>query len=370
MNAQGRLMTDDVLYSVIIIKFAGIMIKQKAVVVLLLVLSVVSVRVAAQADAEGSLVKWMTLKEAQEKIKTQPKPIIMDFYTDWCGWCKTMMKTTYANPDLAAYINQNFYPVKFNAETKDTIEYLGQKYGPVGEGQHPTNALAIKLLQNKLMYPTTLFLNNYDKTKNEFGFSMIAQGYLETNKIEPILVYMLENAFRNSNYDDFKVQFDKAFFDTANETRFKKMTWLKPTEYFNRDSSKKKALIMVTTDWCNTGKIMKRTSFNDAKTEKYLKEKFDLVDFNPEITDEVVYKGQKYINPRSPQMPFHQLAMLICGNTLTLPSMVIVDEKMNLLDGIPFYLNPEVLSHIATFYGDNIYKSKSWTDYMNSGYKK
>src|SRR5687767_14240687 len=80
-------------------------------------------------DSEGSLVKWMGIEEALEKTKTQPKPIILDFYTDWCGWCKKMMQTTYANPGLAQYINTNFYAVKFNAESKDTIEYLGQKYG-------------------------------------------------------------------------------------------------------------------------------------------------------------------------------------------------------------------------------------------------
>ena len=320
---------------------------------------------AQQPDAEGNLVKWITLQEAMEKTKTQPKPIIVDFYTDWCGWCKRMMQTTYANPNLAQYINANFYAVKFNAETKDTIEYLGQKYGPVGLGNKATNALAIKLLQNKLMYPTTLFLNNYDKQKNEFQFSMLAQGYLDVKKIEPLLVFNLENVFRNSSYEDFEVQYNKAFYDSAAFEKSKQIKWLKPNEYFGKqDSTKKKTLVFVHTEWCNGCRVMGRTSFTDEGTAKYLQEKFEFVDFNPEYAEPITFKGQVFTNPRSPQMPFHQLAMAFGKNSLTLPTLVVLDEKMNVLDAVPFYLNPKVLKDIATYYGDNVYKTKSWTDFM------
>ncbi len=322
-------------------------------------------QVALQPDAEGSFVKWMTLQEAMEKEKTQPKPIIMDFYTDWCGWCKQMMKTTYANPELAQYINTNFYPVKFNAETKDTIEYLGQKYGPVGSGRNATNALAIKLLQGKLMYPTTMFLNNFDKQKNEFVFSMLAQGYLEINKYEPMLIFTLENAFRNSNYEDFKAGYDVAFYDTATERKLKAVKWLTPVEAFNnKETSKKKTLVLIHTDWCNACKVMQRSSFIDTTLEKYLSKKYDLVDFNPEITDPITFKGKTYSNARTQQAPFHQLAMSLCRNSFTLPTLVILDEDLKIVDAIPFYLNSETLKNIATFYGDDIYKKKSWTDFM------
>ena len=116
---------------------------------------------AQQGVAEEGLVKWMTYEEAAEKQKTAPRPIIMDFYTDWCGWCKQMIKTTYSDPNLASYINTYFYPVKFDAEGKDTVEYLGKKYFPTSAAPRTVHPLAAKLLQNKLMYPTTLFLNLY-----------------------------------------------------------------------------------------------------------------------------------------------------------------------------------------------------------------
>jgi thioredoxin-related protein len=320
---------------------------------------------AQQPDSEGSLVKWMSLEEAMAKQKIQPKPIIMDFYTDWCGWCKKMMQTTYANPALAQYINTNFYPVKFNAEGKDTVEYLGQKYAPLGVGNRVTHALAAKLLGNKLMYPTTLFLNNYDKEKNEFGFSMLANGYLDNVKLEPILIFTLENVFRNSSFDDFNVEFERAFFDSTTQTKLKALKWKTPKEAFHHvETSKKKTLVFIQTEWCNACKVMGRTSFTDTLTRKLIEEKFDLVNFNPETTDSIYFKGQTFVNQRTPQAPFHQLALALTRNNFVLPTLVVMDENMTIMDAIPFYLNPKVLSDIATYYGNEVYKTKKWPEFM------
>lgn len=73
-------------------------------------------------------INWMSLEEAVEAQKTTPKKIIMDAYTVWCGPCKLLDKNTFQNKDVVAYINQNYYAVKFNAEGNEVVNYLGKKY--------------------------------------------------------------------------------------------------------------------------------------------------------------------------------------------------------------------------------------------------
>ena len=60
-------------------------------------------------------VNWLTFEQASALAKTKPKKMLIDVYTDWCGWCKKMDATTFANPKIAAYVNQYFYAVKFNS---------------------------------------------------------------------------------------------------------------------------------------------------------------------------------------------------------------------------------------------------------------
>jgi thioredoxin-related protein len=63
--------------------------------------------------------------------KAQHKPMFVDFYTDWCVWCKQMDKTTYKDKEVVDYVNANFIPVKVNAE-KDYGMAIAMKYRILG----------------------------------------------------------------------------------------------------------------------------------------------------------------------------------------------------------------------------------------------
>src|SRR5687768_15614972 len=73
-------------------------------------------------------VNWISFEELQALYASNPKPILIDLYTDWCGWCKHMDKTTYRNDKVVDYINKNYYAVKYNAESKEDVVFNKKTY--------------------------------------------------------------------------------------------------------------------------------------------------------------------------------------------------------------------------------------------------
>ena len=79
-------------------------------------------------------INWVSIEEAEKMNKEKPKKIMVDVYTDWCGWCKKMDKDTFSNPVIAEIINEHYYAVKLNAEGKDEIIFNGTTYKFIAQG--------------------------------------------------------------------------------------------------------------------------------------------------------------------------------------------------------------------------------------------
>lgn len=98
----------------------------KKITYILLLAVLVSVNSIAQE------INWVTLEEAVELQKKAPKKIMMDVYTTWCGPCKMLDKNTFHNPDVADYVNKNYYAVKFNAEGNEDVNFKGRTFSNPG----------------------------------------------------------------------------------------------------------------------------------------------------------------------------------------------------------------------------------------------
>lgn len=141
--------------------------------------------------AEAQEVEWMTFEEATKASQKEPRKLLIDLYTDWCGWCKKMDRDAYANPVIAEYINKTYYPVKFNAEQTEDVKFKGRTFKFVPSGRKGYHELAAALANGKMSYPTTVFL---DEKLNPI---QPIPGYMTAKSIEPILYYFGEDAYKN-----------------------------------------------------------------------------------------------------------------------------------------------------------------------------
>ncbi len=310
----------------------------------------------AQTEKDG-LVNWLSIKEAQQKNKEVQKPFIIDVYTDWCGWCKHMMKTTYSNAGIANYINSNFYPVKFDAETKDTIEYNGKIYKPTSKEPKTPHELAIKFLGTSLSYPSTMFVTN------NFEYNLLSQGFIEDKKIEPLLIFMVENAWRNSVYDEFNKHFNRTFIDTNYIKTPVKIYSVSELEKLQKKKPKK-VLVNINADFCNTGRVMTQTTFVDTLIASYINKYFYLVNINAASNDTIIFKNEKYFKVLTNNFPLHSLALKFSNNKLSLPTLCLLDENLNTIDALNFYQSPERIKPILAYIGSNSYKTKTFNDFM------
>ena len=75
---------------------------------------------------------WLDLKSARLAAKLKNKPIFADFYTDWCGWCKYMDKTTFHDQKVEDYLSKNFVCTRLNAQDGADGEELAHRYSVMG----------------------------------------------------------------------------------------------------------------------------------------------------------------------------------------------------------------------------------------------
>lgn len=349
----------------------------------------------------GSPIKWMSMEEAYNASKVVNKPLFIDVYTSWCGWCKRMDQTTFKDPVVAGYINSFFHPVKFNAETNDTINFLEKTYWNsqtayvkrllaesdsviqvlndsikllgsgeknkvlvnalsqrlqqttankskmARQGRRTTHDLAREVMNGKMSYPTFVLL--FDSLKNNYPI----KGYQKPNQLLSLLSFFAENVYRNTkDLGTYQNLFLSSL--SANNGQLRKV------EGFNKtikkaSLSKKKTVFYIASDQLYTSQVFEKGCMNDPAVLAYLAEKFEVGKLDLYEKDSLTFDGKVFKNVNG----MHQLPVLLMqnqNNQVEFPTMVFLDENQKLIMSIPGFFLPSDLLSILHFIEEEAYK--------------
>jgi len=153
-------------------------------------------------------VNWVTIDEAQELNKKEPRKILVDVYTKWCGPCKMMVKYTFNDKWTSDYINKNYYAVKFNAEGPDPCTFKGTEftnptYVKDKRGRNGTHQFtqAIAPVNGRIAYPTVVFIDQ------ELNLITPVQGFQKPAQFEPMLKFIVDDLYKTSTWEDYMKTF-------------------------------------------------------------------------------------------------------------------------------------------------------------------
>ncbi len=304
-------------------------------------------------------VHWVSLEEAGDLFAEKQKPIMIYLHKLECDSCREQDKTTFSNPEVANYINILFYPVKINAETKDSLKFFDGKYYHNSETTGKTHDL-VEMIAGADTLPTLVMFS-----KRAAGRAF--KGFKDRDEIFRILIYYAEDIDVSTPFEDWYKYHTKGYPAGQSQiiTRLK-IKWepLNIAQELNKAEPKKMLL-----NFYNYNKIsctlMRTQTFNNDKIASYLNDKFYSVNIDIFSQDTLEIKGIKYINENK-SYKFHQLPIAALEGKMNFPAFIIMDEEGNILSKFQEYMTAEKFEKIMYYYGEDKYKTEKFDSFLKS----
>jgi len=121
----------------------------------------------------GDTIAWLSYEKAQKM--RQDRKVLVYFNADWCGFCRNLEKTTFKDPQIAAYINRNFTPVSVNI---DQEKQIAAQFGVRG-------------------VPDLRFISSKGEAIARWP------GYIKAEQLMPLLKYIHTDSYLTQEYSQF-----------------------------------------------------------------------------------------------------------------------------------------------------------------------
>jgi thioredoxin-related protein len=162
-------------------------------------------------SSDNSEIDWTTFDKIDGKIGK--KMVFIELYTPWCDWCRRMENLTFSDPMIAKYMNKNFNNIKFDAENRRAVKFLGKNYKfDAQDGTRGRHTLAKALMADsqKQGYPTVVFL---DENHN---LIQAIPGYITARDFEAIVHYFGDGNYKSETWEQFAKKYDLKYGGSSN----------------------------------------------------------------------------------------------------------------------------------------------------------
>ncbi|MDP6418192.1 MAG: thioredoxin fold domain-containing protein [Candidatus Krumholzibacteria bacterium] len=143
-----------------------------------------------QGESVSGGIQWMDYESGVALAKSEGKPVLIDFWTSWCHWCKVLDEETYSQKIVQDRLAESFVAIKVNAESKDAQ----------GEGEEASSGVELARQYNVKSYPTTWFLDSEGKPLAP------VPGFQKADDFVIILDYVSTGAYRDTSFQDYLSQ--------------------------------------------------------------------------------------------------------------------------------------------------------------------
>ena len=150
--------------------------------ILLILLLAISNSVLAQ----NREINWIGFEELDDALKTDVKPVVIYFYTDWCVYCKKMERNAFKDKEVISAINKEYYAVKMDAESTENINFEGQTFindqaKTKRNGIHEIPLLLASRENKPISFPVVMVLDK------EFRVKIKSHEYLTTDQMKTLI---------------------------------------------------------------------------------------------------------------------------------------------------------------------------------------